>query len=610
MLLRRDLLAGAGALCLAPCLAPALARAGEELTTEDVKLDTLLTQQFNDAVDRNPEMATSLGLDHGKRAPLRRKLADRSPERVAQERVDAVRHLHDLKLIARAKLSPAMALTYDIAEFRLSTAADTAQRFHYGSGGGRPNPYVVTQLSGAYSSVPEFLTSSHRIESKDDADAYIARLKAFATVLDQETEVVRHDAVLGVSPPDFILAKAIGNIEILRNTAPADSAMVKTLVSKTDGKGWGDYSKAAADLLTGPVAAALDRQAAALKALQAGASHEAGVWRLPDGEAFYDAGLVANTTVKISGDEVHKLGLEQVAELQARLDELLKAQGMTQGSVSGRLAALNADPRHLFPNTDAGKEACLVYLNQLVAEMKPRLPAVFDVLPKAELRIERVPAFIETGAPLGYYSAAPIDGSRPAIYHINLKDTADWPKWSLPTLSYHEGIPGHHLQNSVSREHGDLPIYRRAGGQFAGYGEGWALYAEQLADEIGAYDNNPLGRIGFNQAMLFRAVRLVTDSGIHAKRWSREQAIQYMVETCGRTEGAMTSELERYCVWPGQACSYKLGHTVITRLRAQAKTRLAGRFDLKSFHDAVLLNGSLPLPVLETVVNGWAAKAA
>jgi uncharacterized protein (DUF885 family) len=605
MLLRRDLLAGAGALCLAP----ALARAGEELTTEDVKLDARLTQQFNEIVDQNPEMATSLGLDHGKRAPLRWKLTDRSPERIAQERADAERRLHDLRLTNRAKLSPPMALNYEIAEFRLSTAAQTAQRFHYGTGGGRPTPYVVTQLSGAYSSVPEFLTSSHRIESKDDADAYVARLKAFATALDQETEVVRHDAVLGVSPPDFILAKAIGNIEILRNTAPADSAMVKTLVSKTDGKGWGDFSKAAADLLTGPVAAALDRQAAALKALQAGASHEAGVWRLPDGEAFYDAGLLANTTVKISGDEVHKLGLEQVAELQARLDELLKAQGMTQGSVGERLAALNADPSHLFPNTDAGKEECLAYLNQLVAGMKPRLPAVFNVLPKAELRIERVPAFIETGAPLGYYSAAPIDGSRPAIYHINLKDTADWPKWSLPTLSYHEGVPGHHLQNSVSREHGDLPAYRRIS-QFAGYGEGWALYAEQLADEIGAYDNDPLGRIGFNQALLFRAVRLVADSGIHAKRWSRETAIRYMVENCGRTEGAMTSELERYCVWPGQACSYKLGHTVITRLRTQAKARLAGRFDLKAFHDAVLLNGSLPLPVLETVVNGWAAKAA
>jgi uncharacterized protein (DUF885 family) len=605
MLHRRDLLAGVGALCLAPTVARA---AGPE-TPEDVKLDTLLTRQFNETVDRNPELATSLGLDKGGRAPLRFKLADRSPERVAQERAEVSRRLRELEGIDRTRLSPASALTYDVFDHRLSTAAQAAERFHFGSGGGRPNPYVVTQLSGAYSSIPEFLTGSHRIETKDDADAYLARLKAFATALDQETELVRHDAGLGVVPPDFILATAAGNISILRNTPADQNAMVLNLVKKAAAKGLGDYSKAAIDLVSGPVAQALDRQAATLKDLQAGASHEAGCWRLPDGVAFYDAALVANTTVKITGEEVHKLGLQQVAELQARLDGLLKAQGMTQGSIGERLAALNADPRWLFPDTDAGKADCLAYLNQLVAEMKPRLPGAFNVLPKADLEIQRVPAFIESGAPLGYYSAAPIDSSRPAVYHINLKSTADWPRWSLPTLSYHEGIPGHHLQNSVSREHGELPIYRRAGGGFAGYSEGWALYAEELAEEIGAYDANPLGRIGFVQSLLFRAVRLVVDSGLHARRWSREQAIRYMMDNCGRTEGASTNEVERYCVWPGQACSYKLGHTVITRLRNEAKAKLGDRFNLKAFHDAVLLNGALPLPVLETAVGAWAAKA-
>lgn len=601
---RRNLLATAGALMLTPTLA----RAYEPQTPEDVRLDTLLTTQFNEAVDESPELATSLGLDKGARAALRWKLSDRSPERVAKERADVGRRLHALDQIDRSKLSPASALTFDIARYRLATAAQAAERFHYGSGGGRPNPYVVTQLSGAYSSTPEFLTASHRIETKDDADSYLARLKAFAMALDQETEVIRHDAGLGVVPPDFVLDKAAGNIEILRNTAPDKSAIVRNLVKKAKDKGLGDYEKAASDLLTGPVAAALDRQAAALKALRANASHDAGVWRLPDGAAFYEAGLISNTTVKITGEEVHKLGLEQVADLQGKLDSLLKAQGLTQGSVSARLAVLNADPRYLFADTDEGKAECLTYLNGLVAGMTARLSGAFNVVPKAQLQIERVPTFIEAGAPLGYYNPAPIDNSRPAVYHINLKSTADWPKWALPTLSYHEGVPGHHLQNSVSREHGELPIYRRAGGGFAGYGEGWALYAEQLADEIGAYDNDPLGRIGYVQSLLFRAVRLVTDSGIHAKRWSREQAIRYMMEACGRPEGAMTNEVERYCVWPGQACSYKLGHTVITRLRNEAKAKLGDRFELKAFHDVVLLNGSLPLPVLEQVVSAWTAK--
>ena len=605
MLLRRDLLAGAAALGLAP----AVARAAELLTPEDVKLDTLLIAQFNEGIDQNPEGASSLGLDKDRRASLRWKLNDRSPARIAQERADATRHLKELDGIQRPRLSPPQQLSWDIAHFRLAAGAEAAERFHYGTGGGRASPYIVTQLSGAYSSVPEFLTTYHRVETKGDADAYLARLKAFATALDQEIEVVRHDVGLGVVPPDFILAKAIGNLEALRNTPPAESALVTTLAKKAADKGLGDYSKAATDLVSGPVAAALDRQIAALKALQPGATHDAGVWRLPDGAAFYEAGLVANTTVKITGDEVHAIGLQQVAELQASIDVLLKAQGLTQGSVGARIAALNADPRYVYPNTDEGKQEVLAYLNQLVAQMKPRLPTVFNMTPKADLEIQRVPAFAENGAPLGYYTGGPLDNSRPAVYHINLKDTADWPKWTLPTLSYHEGIPGHHLQISVSRETGALPIYRRAGYGFSGYTEGWALYAEQLADEIGAYDADPLGRIGYLQAQLFRAVRLVTDSGIHAKRWSREQAIKYVVDNCGRTEGASTNEVERYCVWPGQACSYKLGHTVITRLRADAKAKLAGRFDLKAFHDTMLLNGSLPLPVLESVVKGWIARA-
>jgi uncharacterized protein (DUF885 family) len=603
MLDRRQLLTGAAALSAVPLPA----RAAAILFPEDVKLDTLLTRQFNEGVDQSPESATALGLDKGARAPLRARLNDRSLARIAKARSDAKRHFGELKTIQRSRLSAASALSYDIAEFRLSTAATIAERFHYGAGFGRVSPYVVTQLSGAYASVPDFLVNEHRIETRSDVDAYLARIAAFATALDQETEVVRHDASLGVAPPDFILAKTIGNLQILRRTPAAESALVASLAKKAAAKGLGDFGKPAADLINGPVAAALDRQIAALQALQPKAVHDAGVWRLPDGPALYDAGLLSNTTVRITGDEVHALGLTQVAELQSRLDALLQAQGLTQGTVGARIAGLNADSRHLYPDTDAGKAELLVYLNQVIAEVKPRLPAVFDVSPKAELEIRRVSPANEAGAPLGYYNAGPLDNSRPGAYYINLQNTADWPKWSLPTLCYHEGIPGHHFQKSVARGAGELPIYRRVAG-FPGYDEGWALYAEQLADELDVYDGDPLGRIGYLQSLLFRAVRLVVDSGVHVKRWSREQAIGYVMDTCGRTAGASTNEVERYCVWPGQACSYKLGHTVITRLREDAKAKLAGRFELKAFHDAVLLNGSLPLPVLQTVVTSWAAR--
>jgi uncharacterized protein (DUF885 family) len=600
---RRQLLAGVAAVGLTP----ALAQAKGPTSPEDVKLDSLLTRQFNDAVDESPETATSLGLDKGARSALRFKLNDRSVARIDQERSRLKARAGALAGIDRARLSRSFALSFDVAQFRLTNAAAAAERFHYGPAGGHAAPYIVTQLSGAYASVPEFLVNEHRIETRSDVDAYLARVQAFADALDQENEVIRHDAALGVAPPDFILDAAIANLQILRLTPMADNALATNLAKKTRSKGLGGVAKTLEALISGPVAEALDRQIVTLQALRAKAVHDAGVWRLPDGAALYEAGLLSNTTLKITGEEVHALGLAQVGELQARLDSLLASQGLTQGTVGARIAALNADPAQLYPNTDAAKTELVGHLNELVADMRQRLPQIFDVVPKAGLEIRRVPGFIEGGAPLGYYNAAPLDGSRPAAYYINLKDTADWPRWALPTLSYHEGIPGHHLQISVSREAGDLPIYRRVGG-FPGYTEGWALYAEQLADEIGVYANDPLGHIGYLQSLLFRAVRLVVDSGVHVKRWSREQGVRYIMETCGRTEGASINEVERYCVWPGQACSYKLGHTVITRLREDAKARLGDRFDLKRFHDAVLLDGALPLPVLETVIAGWIAK--
>jgi uncharacterized protein (DUF885 family) len=603
---RRDLMgaaAAAGALAAAPRV---VAAAPATPASEDAKLDALLQRQFDENLDRSPENATGLGLDKGARAPLRWKLEDRSLAENERDRRDAQRRWAELQGIDRGKLSRTGALNYDVAAFRASHAAAAAKRFAYGAMAGRAAPYVLSQLTGAYYSVPDFLANQHKIETKDDADAYLSRLTAFATVLDQQTEVVKHDAGLGVIPPDFVLAKTIGNLEKLRAAAPTESVLVRSVADRAKAKGLGDYETPAAKVFAGPVAAALDRQIAALKALQPKTVHDAGVWRLPDGEACYQAGIVASTTTTYTGDEIHRLGLEQVADLQARLDPMLKAQGLTEGTLGARLAALNADPRYVYPNTDAGKAELLTHLNQLVADLRPHLPQAFRTLPKADLEIRRVPAYIEAGAPLGYYQGAPLDNSRPGAYYINLKDTADWPKWSLPTLTYHEGIPGHHFQISVSREAGELPIYRRVGG-FSAYNEGWALYAEQVADELGVYENDPLGRIGFLQSLLFRACRLVVDSGVHAKRWSREQAVRYMVDNCGRTEGASINEVERYCVWPGQACSYKLGHTVITRIRADAQGKLGSRFDLKAFHDAVLLNGSLPLSVLETSVGDWTA---
>ena len=602
MLDRRTFLASSTAFGLLAFPGAAPAVLAQAANARDQALDALLTRWFNEDIDDNPGFATALGLDTGARAALRGRLGDQSQAKADADRAKALRRARALQAFGRPGLSPAGQLNYDVAAFRAEVAAMGA-RFHYGSGGFRPAPYVVSQLGGAYYNIPDFLDTQHPIHDAQDADFYLARLAAFATNLDQETDRIRHDAGLGVVPPDFILDKTIGNLEQLRGTPAAETTLVRSLARRAAAAhAKGDRVTRATALVSGPIAAALDRQLAALRALRPHATHEAGVRRLPQGEAYYAWGLRANTTTAMTADEIHLMGLAQVAEIQGQLDPLLRAQGLSQGTVGARINALNVDPRNLYPNTEDGRTQLLAYLNNVLADIRPRLPRMFNHIPRAPLEIHRVPPAIEAGAPGGYYQGGPLDGSRPGIYYINLKDTADWPRMGLKTLTYHEGIPGHHFQISLTRESGALPIYRRAGG-FSAYSEGWALYAERLGDELGCYEGDPLGRIGYLQSYLFRAVRLVVDSGLHAKGWSREAAIRYMVDNAAEPEGSAVREIERYCVWPGQACAYKSGQTVIAALREEAEHRLGARFDLKAFHDAVLNGGALPLTVLQRRVR-------
>jgi uncharacterized protein (DUF885 family) len=305
----------------------------------------------------------------------------------------------------------------------------------------------------------------------------------------------------------------------------------------------------------------------------------------------------------MSPDEVHALGLKQVAELTAAIDPVLAAQGLTKGSLVERFQALSQGD-NVYANTDDGRAALLVYLNEKMAEVRARLGETFANVPTAPVDIRRVPPSIQDGASNGYAQRPSLDGKRPGAYYINLKDTADWPKWSLKTLTYHETFPGHQLQGQIAQLDPNLPIYRRVGGNSA-YNEGWALYAEMLADEMGFYKDDPLGRLGYLQSFLFRAVRLVVDTGMHAKRWSRETATDYLIENTGRPRGAAQREIDRYCVRPGQACAYKIGQIRISGLRDEAKAALGARFDLKAFHDTVLKQGGMPLTVLETVVHDW-----
>lgn len=567
----------------------------------DARLRTMLDGFFYGRLSDNPEGATALGLDTGERAKLKYQLSDASRAQSARELARSKRELAELKSVDRETLSADSKLDYDVVEYSIERAIE-GERFDYGSTGGRYAPYVLSQLSGAYRSTPDFLANQHRVRNAEDADAYVARIEAFARVIDQETERQREDAAKGVFAPDYILDTALTQYASIRDVAPGQTMPVTDLTKKLAAANLPPERAAAVEKLMGErVFPALDRQRALVSELRGRAGHDAGAWRLPDGEAYYSAAASAATTVNMTGDEIHRMGLEQVAELEGRIDTILKREGMSKGSVGERMVALNQRPDQLFANTDEGREQLLTLLRAQVAEMQARLPEQFALIPKAPIEVRRVPPAIEAGSAGAYYQAASVDGSRPGVYFINLRDTFDRPKFGLKTLSYHEGVPGHHFQVMLALESDKIPLIRRRGG-YSGYSEGWALYTEQLADEMGLYDGDPLGEVGYLQSMLFRATRLVVDSGLHAKRWSREKATDYFLATTGIARGRGQNEIDRYTVWPGQACSYKIGHSTWVRLRDETKARQGDRWDPKAFH-ALLALGALPLTVLERQVS-------
>ena len=588
----RALAQAAGAPAAAPAASPASAA-----------FLALLDKIAQEMILSDPETLTALGMDRGPMAAARFKLSDRSQAKIDADKVQFIDGMKAVKATDKTKLTATEQTYYDSLEFFGDTVQE-GYKFPYG-GGMFPSPYTVSQLSGSYQQIPDFLDSQHRIEAADDADAYLSRLSDFAKGLDAERERMQADFAAGAVPPDFVIDRTLAQMAAITGTAPADSVMSQSVARRAAEKNIpGDWAARAQAILTADVYPALQRQADALKAVRPGATHDGGVWRLPQGEDYYRFGLKYFTTSSMTPDEVHQMGLEQVAEISARADALLKAQGMTQGSVGERIGALGQEPRFVYPNTDEAKDELIKELNVQMVAMQARMPDYFGRLPKSPCDIKRVPKAIEAGAPGGYYQSPALDGSRPGAYYINLRDTAEWPKWTLPTLTYHEAVPGHHFQIALQQEQPDTPLLMKVMG-FSAYSEGWGLYAEQLADEIGAYENDPFGQIGYLQSLMFRAARLVVDSGLHHKRWSREQGIRYMVDTLGDQESSVATEVERYCVWPGQASSYKVGHTTWVRLREDAKRRLGDRFDIKGFHDTGLNLGGVPLTVLERTMNAW-----
>ena len=608
---RRDVLLGTGALAALGGI-PRLLTAAAQATgpaAADATAQALLAETAEELLTEYPESASTLGLDKDRRAGLKSRLTDRSPEGVSRAAAIASARRKTLAALQRNALSPATRLDVAVADTAYQLAAE-GYAFPFGDVAildhevsYRNGPYVVTQNMGAFVEVPEFLDSQHRISAPADAESYLERLQAYARALDGETARLRHDSAAGVIAPAFILDKTIHQMNNARAIPIAQWGVVTSLAKRTAGFPK-DFGALALKVATDQIAPALDRQIEELKRQRPQASADAGVWRLPEGDAYYAWALRAGTTTNLDPAHVHQTGLDQLAALQARMEPLLRAQGLTQGTPGERMTALGKDPRNLFPNTDAGRQEILAYVNGRLADIRTRLPRAFGTLAPGNLLVKRVDPAIENGAPDGYAGPGTIDGSQPGLYYINLRDTSIWPRYALPTLSYHEGIPGHVWQGEYTYK---LPLIRSLL-QFNAYSEGWALYAEQLADELGVYEGDPLGKLGYLQSLAFRACRLVVDTGMHSKRWTRDKAIEWFATTNGSTVMEVSAEVDRYCVWPGQACGYKMGHTEINRLRDQAQRDLGERYDLRFFDDAIVKGGNVPLTLLAQVTDQYIAR--
>jgi uncharacterized protein (DUF885 family) len=555
----------------------------------------------------SPEGATSLGVDKGKRAGLRIRLGDHSATGQQRVRQTVAADLKRAEAIDTSALSFPVRTSVEVVRSAYKTALE-GYDFPYGDvavGGYRNTPYVVIQNVGAYIDTPQFLDTDHLIETKSDAEAYVARLSQFPAQLDGELGRLRSARQRGLVPPKVLAEKTINQLMIAGKNAFDGGSLVESLVRRAKEKGIpGDWEGRANKIVRSDVAKALGRQVSELQTERNLATDVPGMWSRPHGDDYYSWALKASTTTTMSPDEVHAMGLEQLNELQGRMDPILKSIGYTRGTVGERMQALAKDPRYKFSEGDKGRAEIKAYIEERLRIIRAQLPRAFHTMVPGHLEVKRMSPEQEPGAPAAYGGAGSIDGKIPGKFWINLRTTDLHSKYSLPDLASHEAIPGHVWQGEYANK---LPLIRTLLA-FNAYSEGWALYAEQLVDELGVYDDFPVGRLGYLQSIAFRACRLVVDTGLHAKRWTRDQAVNFFVERNGSNPLEVASEVDRYCAWPGQACGYKVGHSTIVRLREQAKADLGAKFDLRMFDDALVLGRNVPMDVLAKNVGDYIAR--
>ena len=528
-------------------------------------------------------------------------LSDFSDEKTSDLINKALREYKTLLSYNYESLEANQKISYDIAEWILSMAQD-AKNFQYHS-------YPVNQLSGIQNELPSFMDAIHQIINKKSANNYISRLSQFDRVISETIEKLKKRETLGIIAPKFVLLKVMEQMKVFIEQPSEKNILFisfKKKLNSLDNINTPEKHKLETQVLD-----EIDKNVYPsyksllnyLKDLSTIATTDDGVWKLPNGDNFYKYMLNINTTTDMSPEEIHLLGLVEVDRIQSEMLSILDSLGLKGSNVGELMKDLSKQDRFIFPDSDSGRDAIIEEYENIIREIDDGIFPIFEFRPKSKVEVRRIPKFKEKTAPGAYYNQPSMDGKRPGIFYANLRNVNDIPSFGMKTLAYHEAIPGHHYQLAIQLEMEDVPIFRRFS-PFTAYIEGWALYAERIAAEYG-FHTNPYTDLGRLQAELFRAVRLVVDTGIHFKRWNRETAVDYMSNNTGMPILEVTAEIERYIVWPGQACAYKIGMNKILELREEAKLKLGPRFNIKEFHTVVLQNGAVPLSLLDRLVDNY-----
>ena len=574
----------------------------QHVETESKAINDWFEARYQDGLKRSPLTQSYLGIKDGQD-----KLDDVSQAAIDEEfalrqtwRTQMNTGFNFDRLDRQAKISYRL-VNYDADILKLDQK--------YGG-----HDYVFNHMSGPHTDFPTFMVNFHPVASVEDAKAYIARLNAAGRYMGQYRARAQAQYDEGIVLPKFVYAKLITASRNVITGAPftdgPDSPIFSDIKAKVNALDIGDADKEALisqaeAALMSSIEPAYERIIAMFKSHQAGANDDDGAWKLPDGADFYQAQLKYYTTTDMTADEIHNIGLKEVARIQGEMSKIMKQVGF-EGSLQEFYHYLRTDPSFTFSNDDAGRAQYMKEATAIIDTMEAELDDLFITKPKARMEVKRVEPFREASAFGAFYDQPAVDGSRPGTYFINLRDVREQPTYLMQALAYHEGIPGHHMQIAIAMELDGIPEFRKQGG-YTSYIEGWALYAESVPAELGMY-KDPYKDFGRLSMEIFRAARLVVDTGIHSKKWTREEAVQYMLENIANPEGDIRAEVDRYIVWPGQATAYKIGMLKIIELRENAKTELGDKFDIREFHDVVLANGSVPLSMLEELVDEWIAE--